>query len=175
MRKHSRSRPSGRAAATCGLVRCSLLNPYGSYPMPRKSDGLLYLMRQLPWWVGTTIAFVGYVAFAHVLPLIHVDNQFAGELLAGIQRHSHLLGIIVAILFLGTAAASFCRSFTKKRQLDRQKSIESIRSLSWREFGTQSTFLSQTKDDARSLAMRRAYHSPLDNGNPVSALVPSSR
>ena len=102
--------------------------------MPRKSDGLLYLMRQLPWWVGTTIAFVGYVAFAHVLPLIHVDNQFAGELLAGIQRHSRLLGIIVAILFLGTATASFFRSFTKKRQLDRQESIESIRNLSWREF-----------------------------------------
>ena len=102
--------------------------------MPRKSDGFLYLMSQFPWWVSTTIAFVGYIAFAHVLPLIHVENQFVGAALSSVQRHSHILGIMVAIVFLGTAAVSFFKSFTRRRQLDRQESIESIRNLSWREF-----------------------------------------
>ena len=103
--------------------------------MRRKNDGFLFLLSWLPWWVSAAIALIGYVAITHVLPSLFIDFPVMGPIIhQALQNHSQSFGIIFAVIFLIPAGLSFFNRARKKQLLDRQKDIESIRSLSWREF-----------------------------------------
>ena len=103
--------------------------------MGRDNDSLLYNLSLCPWWVSVVLAGMVYVGVGHVAPAFIGDVPVVGRLLEGALRSSgQVLGGAAGAIFLLPAAVSFANRLRKKRLLDRQRGIESIRRLSWREF-----------------------------------------
>ena len=101
--------------------------------MPRKNEGLLFELSLLPWWVSATIAAIAFVGIVYVFPLVSIESPLRA-ILVPLQSKASYLGTAVAILFLLTALLSFAERRRKKRLLDRQRSLDSIRDLHWRRF-----------------------------------------
>ena len=101
--------------------------------MPRKRESLLFELSLLPWWVSATIAAVAFVGIVYVFPSMSIESPL-WRILVPLQSKADYIGISVAVLFLLLAALSFSESLRKKRLLDRQRSLESIRALPWRQF-----------------------------------------
>ncbi len=98
--------------------------------MGRKNEGILNLLTELPWWVSVIVSATVFVSLKWLLPSIQIDNIF----LKGITQASPNLAIPFALLLLMPAPLSALNSWRKKRLLDKQKGIDSIRRLSWKEF-----------------------------------------
>ena len=101
--------------------------------MRRKNEGLLSVLSLFPWWVSATIAAVAFVGIAVVFPSMTIDTPLLTFLLP-LQSMATYVGILVAVVFLMPAAMSYFERDRKKRLLDRQSNLESIRSLPWRQF-----------------------------------------
>ncbi|MCY4029624.1 MAG: restriction endonuclease [Acidobacteria bacterium] len=98
--------------------------------MPRKNDDLFPLLTLLPWWANLLLAPLAYVFLSRGVPAILGDN-----LLAPLFGPAFgFLGIVVGALFVLGAVLSFFAARRKRRLLDRQTGLASIRALSWREF-----------------------------------------
>ncbi len=97
--------------------------------MARRDKGLLHELAHLPWWVSIIFAFVTYIGLKSVLPALMAGNP----ILSGLGKSLPQLAWFSA-LFLIPAVRSAFNSFRKSQQLDKQSSIESIRSLPWRQF-----------------------------------------
>lgn len=98
--------------------------------MPRQSDNILNTLTTLPWWVSVLVATFVYVLMAFILPQVGVDNIFA----AGIGQASSALATYAFLLFLLPVPISLFNASRKRRQLDSQQSLDSIRELSWQQF-----------------------------------------
>ena len=101
--------------------------------MPRKNEGLLFELSLLPWWVSAIIAAVAFVGIVYVFPSMSIELPLRA-ILEPLQSKASYLGTAVAMLFLLTALLSFAERRRKKRLLDRQRSLDSIRDLHWRRF-----------------------------------------
>ena len=101
--------------------------------MPRKNEGLLFELSLLPWWVSATIAAVAFVGIVYVFPSMSIESPL-WAVLVPLQSKASYIGIAVAMLFLLTAVLSFSERRRKKRLLDRQRNLDSIRELPWRRF-----------------------------------------
>ncbi len=97
--------------------------------MARRDKGVLDLLTELPWWVSVCVAAAVYVALTFVVPSIIFNGIFLRNLAQLAPRFAW-----AAAIFLLPAAVSAIQSFLKRRMLDRQSGIESIRSLSWEQF-----------------------------------------
>jgi restriction system protein len=99
--------------------------------MGRRRESFLETLFVLPWWVGLGFGILGFIGIAYLMPayLSHSSPLFAK---AGIGLRP------VAWAFLGICwfggAFSFVRAKVTSSKFDRQRGIESIRSLSWRQF-----------------------------------------
>ena len=71
-----------------------------------------------------------YIVLKWILPAIQVDNI----ILKGIAQALPDMSGYIAFIFLIPAPISAFNSWRKKQLLDKQKGIESIRALSWKEF-----------------------------------------
>lgn len=96
----------------------------------RRKDGLFDILTDLPWWVSVGLAALSYVAMKDWFPAFWADNM----LLAGITRGLHSNAGLFASFFLVPAAVSFFGSIKRRRLIDCQSGLESIRAMSWREF-----------------------------------------
>lgn len=101
--------------------------------MPRKNEGLLFELSLLPWWVSATIAAAAFVGIVYVFPSMSIESPL-WAVLVPLQSKAGYLGTAVAMLFLLTAVLSFAERRRKKRLLDRQRNLDSIRDLHWRQF-----------------------------------------
>ncbi len=98
--------------------------------MARKNESILNLLMKSPWWVSVVFSAIVYFLLAVVVPTIAIQNVF----LKGIAMAAPKLAPIFALVFLFPAPISFLNSYRKKKLLDKQKDLNSIKSLSWREF-----------------------------------------
>lgn len=98
--------------------------------MARRDEGLLDLLMELPWWVSVCVATTIYVALMFIVPSITFNGIFVKNLAQLAPRFAWM----AAAIFLLPAAGSAIQSFRKRRMFDRQSGIESIRSLSWKQF-----------------------------------------
>jgi restriction system protein len=97
----------------------------------RRSESLAQVFLQLPWWVGLMVAAVVYFLFTIVAPaLVPQPNLYAPMLAEASRQWGRILAGILVLLSIGSAI----RAFLSRRLLDAQSSIDSIRSLSWRQF-----------------------------------------
>lgn len=101
--------------------------------MPRKNNSLLFELSLLPWWVSVAIAAVAFVGIVYVFPSMSIESRW-WAILVPLQSKASYFGIPVAMIFLLPAAVSFAERTRKKRLLDRQRNLESIRDLPWRQF-----------------------------------------
>lgn len=83
----------------------------------------------MPWWISVCVACVVYVALKFVIPSIEFENSI-------LKLFAPAAGNIawVSIIFLFPAIFSAAESIRKRKLLNEQSGIESIRSLSWKEF-----------------------------------------
>jgi len=102
--------------------------------LARKDEGVLdelfeFLM-DLPWWVSVVVGTLCFGIMRFAIPLISSDNSSMDGMI--VQTVSDFAW--VSVLFVIPMFGSLIRSARKRRLLDRQRGIESIRSLSWKQF-----------------------------------------
>jgi restriction system protein len=90
--------------------------------MPRRSNNLLESLVNLPWWFLVVLAFI--------FPALAGNNMFAASFTKGLAQ----VAPYGFFLFLIPVPFSLLNSRRKRKQLDAQKDIDSIRDLSWQQF-----------------------------------------
>jgi len=98
--------------------------------MARRNGTILDILATLPWWVSITVAGLAYCFLQYLFPLIESKSI----LVQSFYNAGHTLAPWVALFLLLPAPVSLFNSIRKKRLLDKQKDIESIRSLAWKQF-----------------------------------------
>jgi len=98
--------------------------------MARRSDGVLDILILLPWWVSVIVSAIAYVVLTFIIPSILTDNQFFQVFAKALPQLAPYLAFILLI----PAPLSAINAWRKRRLLDQQTGINSIRSISWKEF-----------------------------------------
>jgi len=98
--------------------------------MARKREGVLDLLVLLPWWVSVMVSMTVYIGLKFIVPALFIDNIF----LQGFQTALPNIAHIPALVLLIPAPISAFNEWRKRKLLDNQKNIQTIRDLSWREF-----------------------------------------
>jgi restriction system protein len=97
--------------------------------MARRRESLFDTLLVLPWWLALVLGGAGYAAIAFIPQLILVDG-----ILSQAAQSFHTVAAIWLLICLAAGAGSAIRSFFIARKFDRQRGLEDIRSLSWRQF-----------------------------------------
>jgi restriction system protein len=92
----------------------------------RKELGIFDMLMEMPWWVGVIFAVISYVVFGFIMPARMGNSPMVSFL--------PLLAKAFASLCLLAAGLSAIKAWSRRRLLEGQKGIETIRALSWREF-----------------------------------------
>lgn len=98
--------------------------------MPRKNTTFADLLFQAPWWVSVVTAIIVYVTMGYVMPSIETNNQLIDMVFKAVAIPAPYFAIFILLI----APFSFFNARRKAKQLDAQKSIETIRQLHWRNF-----------------------------------------
>lgn len=98
--------------------------------MARKNETILNLLVQAPWWVSVFLSVAAYIVFRFIVPTINFENWVFKAFVSAAPQ----LAFIVALVFFIPALFSFFRSLRKRKLLDKQKDLDTIKSLSWKEF-----------------------------------------
>lgn len=98
--------------------------------MPRKNTSFADLLFQAPWWVSVITSAISYVVMGQVLPSVETDNQLINMVFKALAIPAPYFAIFISLI----APFSFFNARRKAKQLDAQKSIETIRQLHWRNF-----------------------------------------
>ena len=98
--------------------------------MPRKTTSFADLLFQAPWWVSVITSAITYLLMGHLLPSIETDNQLINMVCKALAVPAPYFAIFILLI----APFSFFNARRKAKQLDAQKSIETIRQLHWRNF-----------------------------------------
>ncbi len=98
--------------------------------MGKRNENVLDLLVELPWWVSVIVSVTVYVGLKYIIPAITIENIF----LRGLAGSAPKIAPFLAFVLLIPAPISALNSIRKRNSLNRQKDLESIRSLSWKEF-----------------------------------------
>lgn len=98
--------------------------------MARRRESFVDVLLFLPWWVSAALAAVAWLVLTYAAPAYFSANKFT----VGIGQGLSQLTPLICGLFLALALISFIRARFVARKFDRQKGIEDIRALSWRQF-----------------------------------------
>ena len=98
--------------------------------MARRNSNVFDILILLPWWVSVIVSVTTYIALAFVIPSITIDNP----VLQGVAKALAHFAPYIAFFLLIPAPISAINTLRKKKLLDQQTSIHSVRALGWREF-----------------------------------------
>jgi restriction system protein len=98
--------------------------------MARKNESLLNLLVEFPWWVSVLVSGIALAFLRYILPSIDFRNMAANAFAKALPG---VAPIIALVLLIPAPIAAF-NSWRKRRLLDSQKGIDSIRALGWRKF-----------------------------------------
>lgn len=98
--------------------------------MAKRNGSILDDLALLPWWVNVILSVAVYLSLKYWIPTIKIQDTFY----AGMAKAAPGLAPFLAGILLIPAAISGFNSWRKGQLLERQKGIDSIRSISWREF-----------------------------------------
>jgi restriction system protein len=96
----------------------------------RRSKHLLHELIQLPWWASLVVAGLVYIGIRWLLPAFGSSNQFLRPLAASLQSSA----VWFAFPFLVTAVLAAAGSYYRRRLLEGQSGLETLRALSWQDF-----------------------------------------
>lgn len=95
-----------------------------------KRDNILDLLSQCPWWVSVVFSGLVYAVLRFILPAV----QFEKGLLRGFAQQGPTIAPFLSVVLLVPAFVSYFNSLRKRKLLNQQTDLESIKSLSWKEF-----------------------------------------
>jgi restriction system protein len=98
--------------------------------VPRRKNGLLDDLIDLPWWVSLVVAALVLFGIRGVLPAFAGSNIFLRPLASAIQP----VAWVFTLPFLITAAFAALRAYRRRDLLDSQSGLQSLRALSWQDF-----------------------------------------
>jgi restriction system protein len=96
----------------------------------RRNEGLFDLLVGLPWWVSVIVAGLVYFALKYWLIGFWANNMFLSAIAKEPQSNAGLF----ASLFFIPAIFSFVGSHKRRKLLDQQSGLDSIRAMSWQRF-----------------------------------------
>jgi|WetSurMetagenome_2_1015567.scaffolds.fasta_scaffold282661_2 restriction system protein len=102
--------------------------------MAKKNESILNLLARCPWWVSIALSGISYLVLKYIVPAFKVQQDLGHAFLGGLIKAAPMFAPIVAFLLLIPAPVSLFHSRRKRRLLDYQKSIDTVRNLSWKEF-----------------------------------------
>jgi restriction system protein len=98
--------------------------------MTRRDESLLDLLVEAPWWVSLIVAAAAFLVLRYILPGISGNNL----VLNAVARVGPIAAPWISLFLLVPLPFSVYNSWRKKKLLDSQKGLDSIRSLGWRGF-----------------------------------------
>ena len=96
----------------------------------KREEGILETLTKLPWWFSVVVAATVYVLLRWMLP--GLAGQ--GILVKGIAQALSANSLLFACIFLIPAPFAFFNASRRRKLLDAQTGIESIRAMSWQDF-----------------------------------------
>lgn len=106
--------------------------------MTRKNESILNLLAFCPWWVSVALSGISYLIFKYVIPLIEIQQKGSLDVtymfFKGLVDAAPLIAPIIAGLLLIPAPISLINYWRKRKILDKQESIDTVRKLNWKEF-----------------------------------------
>jgi restriction system protein len=98
--------------------------------MSRRRESILYVLAEAPWWASLVFAGGAYVFVAYVAPAM----LGARPLFAGLRDSLKTFAPWVALVFLLPIPFAASRRRRTRRLLNQQTGIDSIRTMTWRDF-----------------------------------------
>ena len=90
--------------------------------MAKRTENILDLLSQCPWWVSVVLSGIVYIALGFIVPMI----EFKGSLLKGLADAAPSLAVPLGIAFIIPAPIAFFNSLRKKNYwISRETSIQS--------------------------------------------------
>lgn len=99
--------------------------------MSRRNPGLAELLVVLPWWVSVILAGGSYALLTWGAPRLEIANPLLQPILT---RTAPLLAPLLALAFLAIAAVSALMAWRRRKLLDSQRDLESLRQTTWQDF-----------------------------------------
>jgi restriction system protein len=96
----------------------------------KRDDHILELLSHCPWWASVLFSAIVYGALRFIIPVIPFKNTMLRAFAQGLPS----IALPVSIVLLFPAPFALYDSLRKKVLLDRQSDLDSIKSLSWKEF-----------------------------------------
>lgn len=105
--------------------------------MARRREGGLELIAAMPWPVGLVLGLIGFAAVRWGLPwfLGSFGGQLGAALASQLQNGTaSVLAYLVLALCWIAAGVSYIGSLQRRRLLETQTGLESLRAMSWKQF-----------------------------------------
>ena len=96
----------------------------------KREEGVFELLTQLPWWISVIASGLVYGFLAWMLPSMAGQSVLVKGMAQGLTANAWLF----AALFLIPAPIAFFNASRRRKLLDSQTGIASIRAMSWQDF-----------------------------------------
>jgi restriction system protein len=98
--------------------------------LARRKENILDLLVELPWWVSVALSLTVFVSLKYIIPLL----QFESMIFRSFAKAAPAIATMLAFVLLVPAPVSAFNSWRKRKLLEKQKDVDTIRSLHWKEF-----------------------------------------
>jgi restriction system protein len=98
--------------------------------MGRRKEKFGDLLLMAPWWVSASLGVLAYVGLRWILPAFAGQDKLVQAVMAGLSK----LAPFAACLFGIIAVASALFGAKRRRLVDEQQSLETLRATSWKDF-----------------------------------------
>jgi len=98
--------------------------------VPRRDKHFLHEFVDLPWWVSLVVAALVLAGVRWLLPAFAGSNQFLRPLGAALRAYAWWF----TVPFLATAVIAAARTYSRRRLLDSQSGLDTLRALTWQDF-----------------------------------------
>jgi len=102
--------------------------------MSRKRESIFEIMAMCPWWVTVAASSIAYVVLRNVLPHVHTGDKLAEPFAKSLGQLAYRSAPYVAFLLLIPLPFSLFNTWQRKRILETQTGLKSIRDLDWKRF-----------------------------------------
>lgn len=100
--------------------------------MAKRKESFFEMLSSLPWWISFILAGVSYIFLKDYFPAMQFEKN--NGLCKGFQGVAPMFAKYIALFCLVASAISYFTSWNKKRLLENQSGIDSIRNLPWKQF-----------------------------------------
>jgi restriction system protein len=102
--------------------------------MARRDESILNLLAVVPWWVSVLLSGTAYLTLSYIVPLIEFGPGRSTFVFKAFVNAVPTMAPVIALVLLIPAPIAAYNAWRKRKLLDKQASIDSIRSLGWMAF-----------------------------------------